>query len=157
MGPCPQEQFKVMQMHECHLNAHFWIACNHFITSRWRLTMLILLQDDIFVSRAPGRLDVMGGIGDYSGSLVLQVKCALGGEIWLLKYCNISTLFTFRGDSCQFMNLSYAVVDANWRSVPCCSSTQSTRKTALVETCKGTKRKWLGTSGPDCRSSYLII
>lgn len=30
-------------------------------------------KDDIFVSRAPGRLDVMGGIGDYSGSLVLQM------------------------------------------------------------------------------------
>ena len=30
---------------------------------------------DIFVTRAPGRLDVMGGIADYSGSLVLQVGC----------------------------------------------------------------------------------
>jgi L-arabinokinase len=28
---------------------------------------------DIFISRAPGRLDVMGGIADYSGSLVLQM------------------------------------------------------------------------------------
>jgi hypothetical protein len=35
------------------------------------------LQDDIYVSRAPGRLDVMGGIADYSGSLVLQVTSAL--------------------------------------------------------------------------------
>jgi hypothetical protein len=26
------------------------------------------------VARAPGRLDVMGGIADYSGSLVLQVR-----------------------------------------------------------------------------------
>ncbi|KAL2555174.1 Ribosomal protein S5 domain 2-type fold [Forsythia ovata] len=30
---------------------------------------------DIFVARAPGRLDVMGGIADYSGSLVLQEAC----------------------------------------------------------------------------------
>lgn len=30
-------------------------------------------EHDIFVSRAPGRLDVMGGIADYSGSLVLQL------------------------------------------------------------------------------------
>jgi hypothetical protein len=32
------------------------------------------------VARAPGRLDVMGGIADYSGSLVLQVRacCCLG-------------------------------------------------------------------------------
>ena len=27
---------------------------------------------DIVVARAPGRLDVMGGIADYSGSLVLE-------------------------------------------------------------------------------------
>jgi hypothetical protein len=31
------------------------------------------LQKEIYVARAPGRLDVMGGIADYSGSLVLQV------------------------------------------------------------------------------------
>ncbi|HSB09895.1 MAG TPA: galactokinase family protein [Blastocatellia bacterium] len=30
-------------------------------------------QSDVFVTRAPGRLDVMGGIADYSGSLVLQM------------------------------------------------------------------------------------
>lgn len=28
---------------------------------------------DVFVTRAPGRLDVMGGIADYSGSLVLEM------------------------------------------------------------------------------------
>lgn len=38
----------------------------------WR----VFLQDDIFVGRAPGRLDVMGGIADYSGSLVLQLPLA---------------------------------------------------------------------------------
>jgi L-arabinokinase len=31
---------------------------------------------DIFVTRAPGRLDVMGGIADYSGSLVLEMPLA---------------------------------------------------------------------------------
>ena len=30
-------------------------------------------EDAIIISRAPGRLDVMGGIADYSGSLVLQL------------------------------------------------------------------------------------
>ncbi|CAI0376307.1 unnamed protein product [Linum tenue] len=30
-------------------------------------------EEDIYVARAPGRLDVMGGIADYSGSLVLQL------------------------------------------------------------------------------------
>jgi len=33
---------------------------------------------DIFVARAPGRLDVMGGIADYSGSLVLELPLAAG-------------------------------------------------------------------------------
>lgn len=32
--------------------------------------------DNIFVARSPGRLDVMGGIADYSGSLVLQIPIA---------------------------------------------------------------------------------
>lgn len=31
---------------------------------------------DIFVARAPGRLDVMGGIADYSGSVVLEMPIA---------------------------------------------------------------------------------
>ncbi|KAL5974204.1 D-arabinose 1-dehydrogenase (NAD(P)(+)) [Asimina triloba] len=30
-------------------------------------------EEAIFIARAPGRLDVMGGIADYSGSLVLQM------------------------------------------------------------------------------------
>lgn len=40
---------------------------------------LVPLQKEIYIARAPGRLDVMGGIADYSGSLVLQV-CSLAGE-----------------------------------------------------------------------------
>ena len=30
----------------------------------------------VVVTRAPGRLDLMGGIADYSGSLVLQMSVA---------------------------------------------------------------------------------
>src|SRR5258705_1530681 len=30
----------------------------------------------IHIARAPGRLDIMGGIGDYSGSLVLELPIA---------------------------------------------------------------------------------
>jgi L-arabinokinase len=30
-------------------------------------------EEEMYIARAPGRLDVMGGIGDYSGSLVLQL------------------------------------------------------------------------------------
>ena len=32
--------------------------------------------EDIYLTRAPGRLDLMGGIADYSGSLVLQLPIA---------------------------------------------------------------------------------
>ena len=34
---------------------------------------LFTSASEVIVSRAPGRLDVMGGIADYSGSLVLQM------------------------------------------------------------------------------------
>jgi galactokinase len=33
-------------------------------------------DSDVIIARAPGRLDVMGGIADYSGSLVLQMPIA---------------------------------------------------------------------------------
>ena len=32
--------------------------------------------NDIFVTRAPGRLDVMGGIADYSGASMLELPIA---------------------------------------------------------------------------------
>ena len=35
-------------------------------------SLLFETGSPIVVARAPGRLDVMGGIADYSGSLVLQ-------------------------------------------------------------------------------------
>ncbi len=37
-------------------------------------------EDDIIVTRAPGRLDLMGGIADFSGSLVLQMPLALAAH-----------------------------------------------------------------------------
>lgn len=37
---------------------------------------LFKLKTDVIVSRAPGRLDVMGGIADYSGSHVLELPIA---------------------------------------------------------------------------------
>lgn len=50
-------------------------------TSDWTLTdwaaaSAFRWSDPVHVSRAPGRLDVMGGIADYSGSLVLQMPLA---------------------------------------------------------------------------------
>src|SRR5258705_11135105 len=33
-------------------------------------------QQELTIARAPGRLDVMGGIADYSGSIVLELPIA---------------------------------------------------------------------------------
>src|SRR4051812_49560061 len=38
----------------------------------WPRSAAVGESDSVFLSRAPGRLDVMGGIADYSGALVLQ-------------------------------------------------------------------------------------
>jgi len=43
---------------------------------------------DLIVTRAPGRLDVMGGIADYSGSLVLQLPIADAAHVALQKNDN---------------------------------------------------------------------
>ncbi|RLN09684.1 L-arabinokinase [Panicum miliaceum] len=40
---------------------------------RTAASVLFDWEEGIYVARAPGRLDVMGGIADYSGSLVLQM------------------------------------------------------------------------------------
>ncbi|KAL3330630.1 hypothetical protein AABB24_034453 [Solanum stoloniferum] len=45
----------------------------HTIREQKAAAGLFNWEEDIFVARAPGRLDVMGGIADYSGSLVLQM------------------------------------------------------------------------------------
>ncbi len=41
-----------------------------------RLSAFAEEREPLYIARAPGRLDVMGGIADYSGSLVLQLPLA---------------------------------------------------------------------------------
>jgi L-arabinokinase len=53
---------------------------------------------DIYVSRAPGRLDVMGGIADYSGSLVLQLPIREATIVGLQR-SDDSTLRVVSGDA----------------------------------------------------------
>jgi galactokinase len=43
-------------------------------------------DDELLVTRAPGRLDVMGGIADYSGSLVLQMPIAEACHVALQRH-----------------------------------------------------------------------
>ena len=40
-------------------------------------------SNEIYVTRAPGRLDVMGGIADYSGATVLQLPIAAAAHVAL--------------------------------------------------------------------------
>src|SRR5215475_13024944 len=47
-----------------------------FIESLDEHSSLFEPQTEITIARAPGRLDVMGGIADYSGSLVLELPIA---------------------------------------------------------------------------------
>ncbi|KAL3502183.1 hypothetical protein ACH5RR_036632 [Cinchona calisaya] len=48
-------------------------TAKHKMRERKAAAALFDWEEDIYVARAPGRLDVMGGIADYSGSLVLQM------------------------------------------------------------------------------------
>ena len=67
---------------------------------------------ELIVSRAPGRIDLMGGIADYSGSLVLQLPIAsathvaleLGEELTL----SIVSLPTESGESLRSFEISLA-------------------------------------------------
>jgi galactokinase len=60
---------------------------------------LLLPDEPVLVSRAPGRLDVMGGIADYSGAVVLQLPLARATSVVLqqqsVRRCDIATR---RGD-----------------------------------------------------------
>lgn len=60
--------------------------------------VLFMWQEEIFVTRAPGRLDVMGGIADYSGSLVLQVESisqGFWGSLHLIHIVSTINFFTW--------------------------------------------------------------
>ena len=52
------------------VDPHAWIAGRRDFFARGS-------GHPVLVARAPGRLDVMGGIADYSGSLVLQMPLAV--------------------------------------------------------------------------------
>src|ERR1044071_1028139 len=47
-----------------------------FIETINRIETLFDNRSELTIARAPGRLDVMGGIADYSGSLVLELAIA---------------------------------------------------------------------------------
>jgi L-arabinokinase len=57
-------------------NAHGLRDVTEFIETLDKLETLFEPRSELTIARAPGRLDVMGGIADYSGSLVLELPIA---------------------------------------------------------------------------------
>ncbi|CAI9279805.1 unnamed protein product [Lactuca saligna] len=62
----------VMEASDCMLDQMKVVLVSFFKKIPIFLLHCLLIQEEIYVARAPGRLDVVGGIVDYSGSLVLQ-------------------------------------------------------------------------------------
>ena len=60
-----------------------------FIETLRSMRDLFAAGPDIFGARAPGRLDVMGGIADYSGSLVLEMPVAEAALVGLQKNASL--------------------------------------------------------------------
>lgn len=67
----------------------------------------------VWVGRAPGRLDVMGGIADYSGSLVLQLPLALAAVAYVQHRNDGRVLIESRADATLLGNqrAAYATRD----------------------------------------------
>ncbi|CAI9294551.1 unnamed protein product [Lactuca saligna] len=95
----------VMEASDCMLDQMKVVLVSFFKKIPIFLLHCLLIQEEIYVARAPGRLDVVGGIVDYSGSLVLQAQntlttdkqeelCSLGALIIEITYTerNISML-----------------------------------------------------------------
>jgi L-arabinokinase len=57
-------------------NAHGLRDVTEFIETLNKLETFFEPRSELTIARAPGRLDVMGGIADYSGSLVLELPIA---------------------------------------------------------------------------------
>jgi galactokinase len=67
---------------------------------------------ELIVSRAPGRLDLMGGIADYSGSLVLELPVACATHVALQlqagETLGIASLAVNPGDQARLFEMSLA-------------------------------------------------
>src|SRR4051812_5583871 len=62
-----------------------FVASLDSLISRVPIDGFLTAANGVIVTRAPGRLDVMGGIADYSGSLVLQMPIAAAAHVALQK------------------------------------------------------------------------
>ena len=69
--------YEVIQGNASHpLDVTEFIAILNSLDAHPELRTFFDSNSDVTVARAPGRLDVMGGIADYSGSVVLELPIA---------------------------------------------------------------------------------
>ena len=80
----------------------------------------------MLVARAPGRLDVMGGIADYSGSLVLELP--LDVATWVAAQADDASdaIVIESGDAGGGTATPAAASASRWRS--CCRPSRSTTR-----------------------------
>ena len=76
---------------------------------------------EIFITRAPGRLDVMGGIADYSGSLVLEMPIAEAALVALQKdeqrIVKIESLGAEENDRTHFFEMPLADFESGGKPI----------------------------------------
>lgn len=117
-----------------------WMSFVQRLSRSWRFP---IMQEDLFVARAPGRLDVMGGIADYSGSVVLQVVFVCS----LLKH--ISSIL-FRQELAIELRPTYGIASP-LRSRPVCGGYASIdRKCDILSTSLWCFSKFVDFIAPSC-------
>src|SRR5258708_30968623 len=69
-------------------------------------------DNDLFGTRSPGRLDIMGGIADYSGSLILEMPLAEATQVALQRdrTRNIR-IVSLRNDATESLQFEMALSD----------------------------------------------
>ncbi len=71
----------------------------------------------IFVARAPGRLDIMGGIGDYSGSLVLEMPTAEAAFVSVQTVNNPGITLVSVAPGLQSEMRCFTLTNARWEAL----------------------------------------
>ena len=100
------------------------LARPHGSCSTALISVLNTPQDGVYVARAPGRLDVMGGIADYSGALVLQLPLAEACHVAVQRHSSsqqrVWRHMQVRHVSCHVLTRVWSILKlpgAAWRNI----------------------------------------
>ncbi len=88
-------------------------------------------EQPVWVARAPGRLDVMGGIADYSGSLVLQLPLDVAAIVAVQPRTDTQVVVTSLADASL---LGQATVTCDLATLLACQGDWEQLRTALAAT-----------------------